>query len=65
MGWVGNVFIVIGLYFIGEKKRWAFLFSVVGELIWCLFSLYKQQYDLAFICAVFCALALRSWIKWR
>jgi len=64
LGWIGNVFIVIGLWKIGSKKRNAFLFSIVGELTWMIKSMWIHQYDLAFITMVFFLLAIRSYIKW-
>jgi hypothetical protein len=65
LGWIGNVLIVIGLWKIGDKWRHAFLFSIVGEIIWIIKSLYFKQYDLAFICVIFAALSARSWYKWN
>lgn len=65
LGWVGNVSIVLGLWGIGNKNRKAFLFSMVGETAWIVKSILTSQWDLAFICCVFCALAIRSYIKWN
>jgi nicotinamide riboside transporter PnuC len=64
MDWIGNVFIVIGLWFIGNKKRWAFIFSVIGESAWIIYSLTIGLYSLALICTVFAGLAVRSYWKW-
>lgn len=64
LGWIGNVFIVAGLWGIGNKARHAFIASVIGEVIWLVKSLYFEQYDLAAMCVVFAALAARSWWKW-
>jgi len=64
MDWIGNVFIVVGLWYIGNKKRWAFLFSIAGETAWIIYSLSIGLYSLAFICTIFGTLALRSYIKW-
>jgi len=64
MGWIGNIFIVLGLWGIGDKKRAAFIFSIIGETIWVIHSLMIGMYDLAAICVVFAALAFRSWRKW-
>jgi hypothetical protein len=64
MDWIGNLCIVIGLWFIGSKKRWAFLFSVVGESAWIVYSVMHELWSLAFICAVFAGLAVRSYVKW-
>lgn len=64
MGWIANALIVIGLWKIGDRWRHAFLFSIAGEILWSVKSLLSGQYDLAFICIVFCALAFRNWIRW-
>lgn len=64
MGWVGNVFLIIGLWLVGDKARKAFIFSVIGESIWIYYAMDKKMYDLAFICVIFALLALRNWIKW-
>lgn len=64
LGWLGNIFIVIGLWKIADKWRNAFLFSIVGESAWIAKSLITQDYALAFICTVFNIMAFRSYIKW-
>ena len=64
MGWIGNIFIILGLWFVGNKKRWAFILSVIGETCWIIHSFLIQMYDLAIICIVFALLAARSWYKW-
>jgi len=64
MGWVGNIFIVIGLWLVGNKNRTAFIFTVIGESIWVAYAFTKGLYDLAFICIVFAVLAARNWYKW-
>jgi len=64
MDWAGNIFICLGIWYIGEKRRFAFLFSIVGEAFWLVYSLQHQLYSLAFIVAVFGVLAFRNWILW-
>lgn len=63
--WIGNVFIVIGLWNMGKKKWWAFAFSIVGEAAWIIFSVRTRLWSLAFICIVFAALAARNLYLWR
>ena len=64
LAWIGNLLIVVGLWKIGDKWRHAFLFSIAGELAYIARSVAVGDWALAFICVVFCAMALRSWIKW-
>lgn len=64
ISWIGNIAIVLGLWFVGNKKRWAWYFSMVGESLWIAFSLATHLWSLAFICCVFLAMAVRNWIAW-
>lgn len=64
MGWIANVFIVIGLWYIGERKRWALLLTTLGESIWVVYSFRATLYDLTAICCVFAVLNFRSYVKW-
>ncbi len=64
MGWFANVFIIVGLWMAGNKAKWAFLFTIIGETIWCGYSIYIKMYDLAFVCGIFAILAFRNLIKW-
>jgi hypothetical protein len=63
-GWLGNVFIVLGLWGIGNKKRGAFLFSIAGESCWILKAFSLGMWDLGIICVVFLAMAVRAYCKW-
>lgn len=65
ISWLGNMFIVLGLWYIGKKEWWAFGFSIVGETAWIAYSLSAHLWSLAFICAVFDALAIRNLVLWR
>lgn len=66
LGWIGNAFLVWGIWEIGNKRRFAHLLTVIGECAWiakCLLST-PQVWDLAVICTVFAVLAGRCWVKW-
>lgn len=65
VGWIGNIFIIIGLWKAGDKSRNAFIFSVIGEVIWVAYALYCNMYDLAFVCVIFGLIAVRNFLKWR
>lgn len=65
LSWIGNVFIVLGLWHIGKKQWWAFLFSIIGECAWIAYSLYTHLWSLAFMCAIFAVLAARNMMLWR
>ena len=64
LGWIGNVFIVVGLWRIGNKVRSAFLFSIVGESCWTANAYLHGDWALVSICTIFNLMAVRSYIKW-
>jgi hypothetical protein len=64
MLWIANILICIGLWTIGYKWRPAFLFSIAGEVLYTVMAYQKEQWELCFICVVFCALAARNWFLW-
>lgn len=64
LGWIGNLFIVVGLWGVGNKSRPAFLFSIVGEAVWCANAYLRADWALATICLVFLLMALRGYVLW-
>lgn len=64
LDWIGNIFIVLGLWGVGNKSRNAFLFSTIGEVIYIAYALLSGLYGLAFICGVFATIAIRNYQKW-
>lgn len=64
IGWIGNIFIILGLWGIGNKNRKAFIFSVIGEILWIIKAVNDGSWDLAAICVVFAAVAIRNWFLW-
>jgi len=65
IGWVGSALLAVGLYQIGNQHRRAFLFSIAGEFLWIIKSLCLGMWDLAAICAVFLAMAIRAYCVWK
>lgn len=64
MLWIANLLIIVGLWSIGYKWRHSFLFSIAGEALYTYVALSTKQWELGFICIVFCLLAFRNWCKW-
>lgn len=65
LGIIGNIAIVAGLWGIGNKRRGAFVFSMIGESAWIVKSALLGMWDLAFICVIFFVMALRAYRKWK
>jgi len=64
LGWIGNIFILIGMWQVGNRWRHAFFFSIVGESFYVARSYYAQDWALFWICNIFLLMALRAWVKW-
>lgn len=64
LGWIGNVFIVLGLWGVGNRARNAFLLSAAGEAFWIANAGLRGDWALGSICVVFFLMALRSYVKW-
>lgn len=64
LGWTANLVLVAGLWFVGKKKRWAFLLTLVGELAWTAISVVRRMPDMFAVCAVFAALAAVNYYRW-
>jgi len=64
LSWVGNALICWGLWNMGNKKRSAFVASLVGESLWIVYAAHAHLWSLAFICSVFALIAARNWFKW-
>jgi hypothetical protein len=64
LSWVGNTLIILGLWGMGNKRRGAFLFSIVGEGCWIAYSVFVHLWSLTFVCVIFLCLAARNYIKW-
>ena len=65
MGWIGNIFIVIGLWTAGNKWKYAFIFSAIGETIWTIYAFRIGMIDLAVVCIIFALIAIRNIFKWN
>ena len=64
LGWIGNVFIVAGLYGLGNKSRNAFIYSIAGEILWTINATIRHDWALASICVVFGLMAVRGFFMW-
>ena len=64
LAWIGNLFIVIGLWGIGSKQRKAFIASIIGEACWIVSAALSGNWALFTICWVFLFMAVRGYILW-
>jgi hypothetical protein len=64
LGWIGNLFIVIGLWGVGNKWRPAFLFNMLGESFYIWRSYIVGDWALFAVCWIFMFMAGRAYWKW-
>jgi amino acid transporter len=65
MGWLASLILLAGTYSLGYRRREAFIFLFVGELLWALVGINRSEWDLVFVCICFALLMVRNFIKWK
>jgi len=64
IGWIGNLFIIIGMVFVAYKRRSGFLLGIIGNSLWCLQAVLTGQWDLLFIEIIVVFVSVFSFWKW-
>lgn len=64
LSWIGTALLLVGLWYIGHKKRWAFIFTFSGELLILIYSVHIRAWSIAFIGLTFSGLAVLNWVRW-
>ncbi len=65
LSWLANIIIFAGLWYSGTKKWWACGLSVVGEIMWTVVAIYRDEWDLAIVCIAFAMVGVRNLFLWR
>lgn len=65
LGWLGNILILMALWQIGNKKTSGWVYSILGNIVWCIYAIQVSMWDMAFIDVVTLVLAIYNWYKWR
>jgi hypothetical protein len=63
--WILAVIGVIGIYFVGRKHRWAWLWLCANEVLWITYALITKQYGFIFSAIAYAAVYVKSFIHWR
>lgn len=64
IGWVGNVFIILGILAIAYQYKVGFILGIIGNLLWCVRGYYTGQYDLITIEVFIVVLQIFSYFNW-
>jgi hypothetical protein len=62
--WVLAVIGVSGIYFVGRKKKWAWLWLIFNECLWIIFALVTEQYGFIFAALAYTAVYIKSFLRW-
>ena len=63
-GWIGNAFILLGIFAVAHRKRYGFILGITGNSLWCLRGAVTHQWDLIVIEVIIVILQAYSWWKW-
>ena len=61
--WVLAVIGVSGIYFVGRKKKWAWLWLIFNECLWIIFALATKQYGFIFAALAYTAVYIKSFLR--
>ena len=64
LGWIGNIFIVLGLWGIGDKNRSALLFTMAGEGAYIVHTYRVHDWPIFIAAWIFLLMAARAYVKW-
>lgn len=62
---IAMCFTFVGLYLIGNKKRFGFVIAAIGNSLWITLGTFIQSYGIIIANAVIIALYTRGFLKWK
>jgi hypothetical protein len=65
LGWIGNLFILMAIWLTGQKRAVGWIYSIAGNICWCLYAINLHMLDVLFIDGIALGLAIRNWRKWN
>lgn len=64
MGWIGTIFLILGLWYTGKLRWWGPLLTCVGEAIWVFVSIVRSQLDILVLSLVFLLVSIKNSYHW-
>ncbi|HIH15655.1 MAG TPA: PnuC protein [Nanoarchaeota archaeon] len=55
----------LGIYTIGNKKRYGFLIALTGNILWTIIGILSQSAGLLFANSVLVILYIRAYVLWK
>ena len=63
--WVLAVIGVAGIYFVGRKKKWAWLWLIFNECFWIIYAVTTKQYGFIFAAIAYSVVYIKSYRHWK
>ena len=64
MDWIAGAFELVGLYIVGNKNKYGFAISIVGNLVWVYIAFVTKLYGLILVCIPAVIINIINFIKW-
>lgn len=64
IGWIGNVFVILGLYGVGNKNRNSLWFSIIGECCYIIHTALVGDWAIFAAAWIFLFMVVRAYVKW-
>ena len=65
LDWLAMITSFLFMYFIGNKKRYAFIFGLIASIAWIFPNFAAHIWPGVFLNAVLIVLHIRGYIKWK
>jgi len=56
---------VIGIFFVGRKHRWAWLWLIFNECLWIIYAVATNQYGFIFAAVAYTLVYIKSFLSWK
>ena len=63
--WIAIIMTFLTLYYLGEKRRFGFIFGIVASIAWLIFGVLVDSIANIVANVIFIALNLRGYLNWQ
>jgi hypothetical protein len=56
---------VVGIFFVGRKHRWAWLWLIFNECLWIIYAVVTNQYGFIFAAVAYTLVYIKSFMSWK
>ncbi len=64
LDWVASLLTLLGMIYIGNKKRIGFIIAIVSNIIWIIFAIKMHSDGMVFLNIILAVIYIRSYIQW-